>query len=89
MQNVFICGRCELYERAFAITKDIGTGEGVWWVAKNPLLSPSTIQKIKKDLLSGSQKKFKNKKGDFYVCIKDYFNDLYYIADVMFYMVWL
>lgn len=30
MQNVFICGRCELYERAFVITKDIGTGEGVW-----------------------------------------------------------
>lgn len=30
MQNVFICGRCELYEREFAITEDIGTGEGVW-----------------------------------------------------------
>lgn len=37
MQNVFICGRCELYERDFAITKDIGTGEGGVVSSQKPL----------------------------------------------------
>ena len=63
------------------------TREGVWWVAGNPLLNPSTIQKNKKDLTPSPQKFFKTKKEIHMQTLK--IISMIYTAWVLIRFVWL